>query len=124
MKRFLLAVFTVFLCGCGVFTVGKGEFSCPHVRSHVYCMPPSEIEKLDRKGLFDWRWRPLSKDAESATYCSLNNLLLYMDLCRKPELSNTKVCREFERRCLNHQSIVRYHGRVYPVTDAPVEVQP
>ena len=112
MKKKLFCFFSVgtllILTGCGgFFTIGESEFSCPHVRSNIRCMPPSEVEKLDEAGKLDWRWHPYPGKAVRSDLCSLANAEAYIKLCGPGGvLRGEKLCKTFAEKCiLDHKTI-------------------
>ncbi len=112
MNRYLLlmVVFSFFCYGCASwFTIGESDFSCPHVRTNsISCMPPSEVEKLDRRGELDWKWHPYGKELKEKELCTLSNLKIYMQYCSQKEYMNAPVCRKFENLCLGKEKVEVY----------------
>ena len=122
MKRVLMCLLSVFLVGCGsFFTIGEGEFSCPHVRSHLRCMPPSEVEKLDEAGKLDWRWHPYPGEAVKPDVCTPANAEAYLKLCSPSgSLKGTKICRDFAEKCIHKKRTVFMKGTMAPSGASPV----
>ncbi len=122
MRKFLVCLLPVFLVGCGsFFTIGEGEFSCPHVRSHLRCMPPSEVEKLDEAGKLDWRWHPYPSEAVASDVCTLANAEAYLRLCPPgAPLSGSKICKDFARKCIREKTTVHMEGTAAPAGASPV----
>lgn len=125
MKKILGVFFTgmlLTLTGCGsLFTIGESEFSCPHVRSNIRCMPPSEVEKLDEAGKLDWRWHPYPGEAVKSDLCSLANAEAYIKLCGPGgALQGEELCKVFAEKCITSHKTVSFKGTVSPEGTSPL----
>lgn len=123
MKKIILSAFligTLFLTGCGrLFSIGANDFSCPHVRSKIYCMPPSEVEKLDEAGKLDWKWHSYSGKTVKSE-CSLANAEAYLKLCGPGGmLAGEPICKAFAERCIPEHKTIFLKGAIAPEGASP-----
>lgn len=112
----LLVGLTILFSGCSL-SVGESDFACPHVRSNIKCMPPSEIEKLDMENKLDWEWHLNPQKHE----CTLEEARAYLKLCgKKGPLYNSKLCKEFINRCIPEIKTLHFKGNIHPSSSSPM----
>ena len=122
-KRFavFLLIGSLMLTACGsLFSIGESDFSCPRVRSDIYCMPPYEVEKLDREGRLDWSWKPYPGSAVKSDLCSPANAEAYVKLCGPSgALQGEKLCQTFAGRCITDHRTIFFKGTISPEGASP-----